>query len=109
MGVISGSISFRGRFGDHYRVGDHFGVGIISGAVHISKVDKSFRAETTQRLANFQDMPGPSGRGSNRLRRVVCFYCGLPGHTVPRCFRRLQPGSRFSPYSRPSRGRSVNQ
>ena len=25
--------SFRGRFGDHYRVGDHFGVGIISGAV----------------------------------------------------------------------------
>ena len=25
--------SFRGRFGDHFRVGDHFGVGIISGAV----------------------------------------------------------------------------
>ena len=75
----------------------------------ISKVDKSFRADTTQRVANFQDMPGPSGRGSNRLRHVVCFYRGLPGHTAPRCFRRLQPGSRFSPYSRSSPGRSVNQ
>ena len=75
----------------------------------ISMVDKSFRADTTQSVANFQDMPCPSGRGSNRLRRIVCFYCGLPGHTAPRCFRRLQPGSRFSPYSRPARGRSVNQ
>ena len=35
MGIISGSGSFRGRFGDHFRVGDHFGVGIISGAVQI--------------------------------------------------------------------------
>ena len=25
MGIISGSVSFRGRFGDHFRVGDHFG------------------------------------------------------------------------------------
>ena len=33
MGIISGSVSFRGRFGDHFKVGDHFGVGIISGAV----------------------------------------------------------------------------
>ena len=33
MGIISGSGSFRGQFGDHFRVGDHFGVGIISGAV----------------------------------------------------------------------------
>ena len=33
MGIISGSGSFWGRFGDHFRVGDHFGVGIISGAV----------------------------------------------------------------------------
>ena len=75
----------------------------------ISKVDKSFRAETTQRVAKFQDTPGPSGRGSNRSRRVVCYYCGLPGHAAPRCFRRLQPGSRFSPYSMPWRGRCVNQ
>ena len=36
MGIISGLVSFRGQFGDHFRVGDHFGVGIISGAVHIS-------------------------------------------------------------------------
>ena len=28
--------SFRGQFGDHFRVGDHFGVGIISGAVQDS-------------------------------------------------------------------------
>ena len=33
MGIISGLGSFRGLFGDHFRVGDHFGVGIISGAV----------------------------------------------------------------------------
>ena len=36
MGIISGSGSFRGRLGDHFRVGDHFGVGIISGAVQIA-------------------------------------------------------------------------
>ena len=35
MGIISGSVSFRGRFGDHFRVGDHFMVGIISGAVQM--------------------------------------------------------------------------
>ena len=41
MGIISGSVSFRGRFGDHFSVGDHFGVdlgiisvlGIISGSI----------------------------------------------------------------------------
>ena len=32
LGIISGSVSFRGRIGDHLRVGDHFGVGSISGA-----------------------------------------------------------------------------
>ena len=35
MGIISGSVSFRGRFGDHFLVGDHFGVGIISGDVQV--------------------------------------------------------------------------
>ena len=39
MGIISGSGSFRGQFGDHFRVGDHFGVGIISGAVQASMGD----------------------------------------------------------------------
>ena len=37
MGIISGLGSFRGQFGDHFRVGDHFGVGIISGAVQVSR------------------------------------------------------------------------
>ena len=37
MGIISGLGSFRGQFGDHFRVGDHFGVGIISGAVQRSQ------------------------------------------------------------------------
>ena len=36
MEIISGSGSFRGRFGDHFRVGDHFGVGIISRTVQTS-------------------------------------------------------------------------
>ena len=39
MGIISGLGSFRGQFGDHFRVGDHFGVGIISGAVHFSLIE----------------------------------------------------------------------
>ena len=33
VGIISGSGSFQGQFGDHFGVGDHFRVGIISGAV----------------------------------------------------------------------------
>ena len=33
MGIISGTVSFRRRFGNHLGVGDHFWVGIISGAV----------------------------------------------------------------------------
>ena len=41
MGIILGSVSFRGRFGDHFRVGDHFGVGIISGAVQIAEKKKT--------------------------------------------------------------------
>ena len=37
MGIISGSGSFQGRYGDHFRVGDHFGLGNISGAVQYSE------------------------------------------------------------------------
>ena len=33
LGIISGSGSFQGQFGDHFGIGDHFMVGIISGAV----------------------------------------------------------------------------
>ena len=50
MGIISGLGSFRGQFGDHFRVGDHFGVGIISGAVQISVDIKSPRV----RIARFR-------------------------------------------------------
>ena len=48
LGIISGSASFRGRFGDHFRVGDHFGVGIISGAVQCtrSKTKQSIKVTT---------------------------------------------------------------
>ena len=45
MGIISGSGSYRGRFGDHVRVGDHFGVGIISGAVQ-SNLEKMLETKT---------------------------------------------------------------
>ena len=44
MGIISGSGSFRGQFGDHFRVGDHFGVGIISGAVQYLFSSDTFRS-----------------------------------------------------------------
>ena len=44
LGIISGSVSFRGRFEDHFRVGDHFGVGIISGLYSPCKSAKRFRA-----------------------------------------------------------------
>ena len=48
MGIISGLGSFRGQFGDHFRVGDHFGVGIISGA------DESFKTGRDSRnCSNF--------------------------------------------------------
>ena len=42
------SASFRGRFGDHFRVGDHFGVGIISGVVQCtrSKTKQSIKVTT---------------------------------------------------------------
>ena len=36
MGIISGSGSLQGQFGDHFGVRDHFGVGIISGAVQVA-------------------------------------------------------------------------
>ena len=41
MGIISGSVSFLGRFGDLFRVGDHFGVGIISGLYRSHTADSN--------------------------------------------------------------------
>ena len=45
MRIISGSVSFRGRIGDHLRVGEHFGVGIISGAAVQAWKKYPFRAK----------------------------------------------------------------
>ena len=71
----------------------------------ISKVDKSLHSDPTQRVpAVAQDMPGSSGRGSSRLQRLVCFYCGIPGHTANRCFRRNQSVNCYNPYSKRGRG-----
>ena len=53
MGIISGSVSFQGRFGDHFRVGDHFGVGIISGAVQII-----LKAASLKLIQEFQEEAG---------------------------------------------------
>ena len=35
---IPGSVSFWGRFRDHFRIGDDFGVGIISEAVQVKEM-----------------------------------------------------------------------
>ncbi len=45
LGIISGSGSFQGQFGDQFGVGDHFGVGIISGAVQIANSGRSTGAK----------------------------------------------------------------
>lgn len=45
MRIISGSVSSRGRIGDHLRVGEHFGVGIISGAAVQAWKKYPFRAK----------------------------------------------------------------
>lgn len=67
----------------------------------IAKVDKAFKRSSSSTLTT-----GPRPRSS----RVVCFFCGSPGHVVFTCFRRRQQGfqgrlgfnPRFSSYSRPS-------
>lgn len=66
----------------------------------IATVDKAFKKGASS---------AASGRSSHSSR-VVCFFCGSPGHVASSCFRRRQQGSRgrrgfdfrFSPYSRPS-------
>ena len=81
MGIISGSGSFRGRFGDHFRVGDHFGVGIISGAVQVRIVKSCDRGlENAARglhnavaFENFDtfidtDLPLPPLKNSSRAK-----------------------------------------
>ena len=67
----------------------------------IAKVDTAFK-----RSSSSASTPGRTPRSS----RVVCFFCGSPGHVASTCFRRRQQGfqgrlgfnPRFSPYSKPS-------
>lgn len=71
----------------------------------IAKVDKSLRSESTRPQRNSP---------TTRYRAVVCYECGRPGHTAPRCYLRRNPppgslrGNRPFPYQRPSRGRPSN-
>ena len=66
MGIISGSGSFRGRFGDHFRVGDHFGVGIISGAVQFGNRTIGVRLGSIAELFDW------IGRDCNNILVVNC-------------------------------------
>lgn len=67
----------------------------------ISKVDKSLRGDRT----SSQFPPGRSSGGAS--------FCGIPGHTLFRCFHSManQRASwgRFSPYSRALRGHASFQ
>ena len=71
----------------------------------IAKVDKSLRSESTRPQRNSP---------TTRYRAVVCYECGRPGHTAPRCYLRRNPppgsigGNRPFLYQRPSRGRPSN-
>ena len=63
----------------------------------ISKVDKSFRSDPASRASNApQDLLGTSGREFMRSQRLICFYCGIAGHTANRCYLRSpEPASTF--------------
>ena len=75
----------------------------------ISKVDKSLRGDRTS--SRFP--PSRSSGGSLRSSAMICDFCGIPGHTSFRCFRRMSNQragrGRFSPYSRAPRGRASFQ
>ena len=75
----------------------------------ISKVDKSLRGDRT----SSQFPPGRSSGGPLRSSAVICDFCGIPGHTSFRCFRRMSiqrvGRGRFSPYSRAPCGRASFQ
>ena len=72
--------SFRGRFGDHFRVGDHFGVGIISGAVQFQWTQRHIPPQK-----NSLSIPPPPLPGSilaicivsSALSRVRCSQCSV--------------------------------
>ena len=75
--------SFRGRFGDHFRVGDHFGVGIISGAVQFQETQRHIPPPPPKK--NSLSIPPPPLPGSilaicivsSALSRVRCSQCSV--------------------------------
>ena len=95
VGIISGSGSFRGQFGDHFRVGDHFGVGIISGAVQISLSPVlSTRVVTSYILVIInpfftQDIIRISSRSLNTDHNPDPCHANIIGipYDIPRCSR----------------------
>ena len=49
---------------------------------HITKVDNLLHSDPTQRVpAITQDLPSSSSQGFPRSQCLICFYCGIPGHT----------------------------
>ena len=72
----------------------------------ISKVDKFLRIDRP----SSQFPPGRSSGGPLRSSAIICDFCGIPGHTSFKCFRRMsnQRAGRghFPPYSRAPRGRA---
>jgi hypothetical protein len=66
----------------------------------IAKVDKAFAVPSPGNRPVLRPVATPRRDASSRMQNVVCFYCGVPGHTSPRCFRRMRQTSnrRFTPY-----------
>ena len=69
----------------------------------ISKVDKSLRLAASP-MASPSTSPSMRSFQNNRL---VCNFCGTPGHTARFCFKKNDRSgrARFSPYQRSFRGR----
>ena len=75
MGIISGSVSFRGRFGDHFSVGDHFGVGIINFRELYSAMTSNPKSlRTTGNEAAKVSVPATVPAFSNLRLGVILFY-----------------------------------
>ena len=66
--------------------------------------------ESIAKVDKLLDRRSASSRPTERSSRVVCFFCGVPGHIATNCFRRSQQRrgrGRFTPYERrrpPSQG-----
>ena len=69
----------------------------------MSKLDKSLRGDRS----SSQFPPGRSSGGLLISSAIICDFCGIPGHTSHRCFRRMSHQragrDRFALYPRPPR------